>query len=46
MTKLRERLNIAKVFTKLDIENGYHLFRITEEDEEKIAFHTRFELYY
>ena len=25
MTDLKERLNTAKVFTKLDLENGYHL---------------------
>ena len=46
MTKLRERLNKAKVFTKLDLKNRYHLVRMTEEDEEKTAFRTRFGLYY
>ena len=45
MTELRERLNIAKVFAKLDLENGYHLVRMAEEDEEKKAFRTRFGLY-
>ena len=28
MTELRERLNTAKVFTKLDLKNGYHLMRM------------------
>ena len=46
MTELKERLNTAKVFTKLDLKNGYHLVRMAEEDEEKFAFWTRFGLYY
>ena len=46
MTELRERLNRAKVFTKLDLKNGYHLVRMAEEDEEKTAFRTRFGLYH
>ena len=46
MTELRERLNKAKVFTKLDLKNGYHLVRMAEEDEEKTAFRTRFGLYH
>ena len=46
MTELRERLNTAKVFTKLDLENGYHLVRMAKEDEEKTAFRTRFGLYH
>ena len=33
ITELRERLNTAKVFTKLDLKNGYHLVRMAEEDE-------------
>ena len=44
MKELRERLNKAKVFTKLDLKNGYHLVRIAEEDEEKTAFRARFGL--
>ena len=46
MTERRERLNTAKVFTKLDLKNGYHLVRMAEEDEEKTAFYTRFGLYH
>ena len=41
-----EPLNNAKVFTKLDLKNGYHLVRMAEEDEEKTAFRTRFGLYH
>ena len=44
MTELRERLNTAKVFTKLDLKNEYHLVRMAEEDEEKTSFQTRFVL--
>ena len=46
MTELRERLIRAKVFTKLDLQNEYHLVCIVEEDEEKIAFHTKLRLYH
>ena len=46
MTELKERLNKVKVFTKLDLKNGYHLVRMAEEDEEKTVFWTRFRLYH
>ena len=46
MTELRDRLNTGKVFNKLDLKNGYHLVRMVEKDEEKIAFRTRFGLYH
>ena len=46
MIELRERLNTAKVFTKLDLKNVYHLVCMKKEDEEKTAFRTRFGLYY
>ena len=45
ITEPRERLNSAKVFTKLDLKNGYHLVHMAEEGEEKTAFRTRFGLY-
>ena len=38
ITKLQQRLNKAKIFTKLDLKNGYHLLRMAERDEEKTAF--------
>ena len=46
MTELRERLNTAKIVTKFDLKNGYHLVRMAEEAEEKKAFRTRFGLYH
>jgi hypothetical protein len=38
MSELRERLGLAKIFTKLDLKNGYNLIRIAEGDEWKTAF--------
>ena len=46
MTELRERLNTAKIFTKLDLKNAYYLVHMAEEDEEKTAFRTTFGLYH
>ena len=46
MTELRDRCNMSKVFTKLDLKNGYLLVHMTDKDEEKTAFCTRFELHY
>ena len=45
VTHLRQRLSPGKVFTKLDLKNGYHLDYMVEEDEEKTVFQTRFGLY-
>ena len=44
MTELGKNLNTAIVFTKLDLNNRYHLLQIAKEDEERTAFHTRFGL--
>ena len=45
MSELKERLNKAKIFTKLDLKNGYYLIRMAKGDEPKTAFRTRFGLY-
>ena len=39
MTELRERLNKAKVFTKLGLKNGYHLVRMAEYHEKTKMCH-------
>ncbi len=40
MSSAFELLQGAKVFTKLDLRNAYHLVRIREGDEWKTAFNT------
>ena len=45
MSELKEHLNRVKIFTKLDLKNGYYLIRRAKGDEPKTAFHTRFGLY-
>ena len=47
MDQLKERVQRAKWFNKIDPENGYHwhLIRIKEGDEWKSAFHCRYELF-
>ena len=42
MTELRERVAGATVFTKLDLQDGYHLTQIRKADEWKTAFRTRY----
>ena len=46
ITELRERLNKVRIFTKLDLKNGYYLIQMSEKDYEKTAFRTRFGLYH
>jgi len=41
MDKLRDRVTGAKVFTKLDLKDGYHLIHMRKADEHKTAFRTQ-----
>ena len=43
--ELRDRVAGAKVFTKLDLKDGYHLIRMRKGDEGKTAFHIRYGQY-
>jgi hypothetical protein len=45
MSVLRDRLRTAKVFTKLDLKDGFNRLRIVQEDEWKTTFITRYGLY-
>ena len=45
MSELQERLNRAKIFTKLDLKNGYYPICMAKGDKPKTAFRTRFALY-
>ena len=45
MSELKERLNRVKIFTKLDLKNGYYPIHMAKGDEPKTVFRTRFGLY-
>jgi len=45
MDELRDSVAGAKVFTKLDLKDGYHLVRIRKGDEHKTAFRKRYGQY-
>ena len=45
MSELKECLNRVKIFTKLDLKNGYYLICMAKSDEPKTAFRMRFSLY-
>jgi len=45
MDKLGDRVAGAKVFTKLDLKEGYHLIQMRKGDEHKTAFRTRYGQY-
>jgi transposase InsO family protein len=42
ISELQDRLSHAKIFTALDLRDGYHLVRIKAGDEWKTAFRTRY----
>ncbi|KAI1686157.1 reverse transcriptase [Pyrenophora tritici-repentis] len=42
ITELRDRLSRAKIFTALDLRDGYHLIRIAKGEEWKTAFRSRY----
>jgi hypothetical protein len=42
ITELRDRLLRAKIFTALDLRDGYYLIRIKKGEEWKTAFRTRY----
>jgi len=43
--ELRDRVAGAKVFTRLDLKDGYHLIRMSKGDEHKTAFRRRYGQY-
>jgi hypothetical protein len=45
MSEVEDRVRGAKIFTKIDLKNGYNLIRINHGDECKTAFKTRYVLY-
>jgi hypothetical protein len=45
MSELQDRVRGAKIFTKIDLKNGYNLIRIKPGDEWRTAFKTWYGLY-
>jgi hypothetical protein len=40
MSELQDRVRHAKIFTKIDLKNGYNVIQIKPRDEWKMAFKT------
>ena len=45
INELIERVNGAKIFTKIDIRQGFHRIRLTKEYKDLIAFRTKYGTY-
>jgi hypothetical protein len=45
MAEMRDRVKGAKVFSKIDLRDGYYNIRVAENSVSKTAFRTRFGLY-
>jgi len=45
MQELQDRVQGAQWFAKMDLKNGFHLFRMRKGDEWKTAFRTRYGLF-
>jgi hypothetical protein len=45
MSELQDRVRGAKIFTKINLKNGYNLIQIKPGDEWKTAFKTWYRLY-
>jgi Reverse transcriptase (RNA-dependent DNA polymerase)/RNase H-like domain found in reverse transcriptase/Integrase zinc binding domain/Chromo (CHRromatin Organisation MOdifier) domain/gag-polyprotein putative aspartyl protease len=45
IAELRDRLSRAKIFTTMDLRDGYHLIRMKKGEEWKTAFRTRYGLF-
>jgi hypothetical protein len=45
MSELQDRVRGAKIFTKIDLKNGYNLIWIKPRDEWKIVFKISYRLY-
>jgi hypothetical protein len=45
MSELQDRVRGAKIFTKIELKNGYNLIQIKPRDEWKMAFKIQYGLY-
>jgi hypothetical protein len=45
MLELQDRIRGTKIFTKIDLKNGYNLIQIKPGDEWKMVFKTQYRLY-
>jgi DNA-directed RNA polymerase subunit L len=45
MRKLQDCVRAPRIFTKIDLQNGYHLIRVKEGDQWKMGFNCGYSLY-